>query len=287
MPRPYSTDHFIVRGEKLFRRLLNRLEETHGSGNKAAKAMRISQPSFSRLRNQKAGGTVTHVTMVKLDRALRSVELGLGDDLNRCVMGTAGTQFWQRVYIPWCRERAGRFVHRSGPQWGRTHLKGVTPPVLVPTGKRWREKNRHADMVSTLDAMEHRQEAVEHEDDKRCREIWAQGVAALHARGISGARLKVALSRIAEPFAEYAASGYVEPRWQDLSPSERRGYLDRAFQQELLLLPRPHDRDKAWEVAETHRIKWRRPARQLLADGSAARSQERSRTAKGRRGKKK
>jgi hypothetical protein len=242
MPGARQFDRYEIREGALFRKLLTKVRNQHGSGAKAAKAVGVSQPTFSRLERVKQGETVTHANMAKLALALIQISPGLNHDLARCVMGTKGKRLWHRIYLPWCEERARRFSRRRGAHWGRS---GESPHRVYRLRGKWSAIGRSQLLQFTLRKME--------ED---CPDIWAQGHARLKATGVSAPRRRVALVRIAEPFAEFADSGYVEITWRQLARADRKAYLRRAFEQELLLLPRPHDQDKAREVADRVTIQW-------------------------------
>jgi hypothetical protein len=248
VPAKRQFDRYEIRDSKLFQALLIRLEESHGSGAKAAEAVEISQSSFSRLRRLGPEGTVTNSQMARLAKALvkvptRSRETPLNEQLARCVMGTAGTLLWRRAYSPWLKERFERFARRRGIRWQRTM---ETPPRIYPAGTGWRLKGRDQLLRTLISQMA---------DD--CPHEWKVGEAALRSSGVSRRRVQVALVRIAEPFAEYAESGYIERMWRDLKNSEKRAYVRRAFDQERLLMPQPNDQDCARAVVEQARIEWR------------------------------
>jgi hypothetical protein len=242
MPGERHFDRYEIRDQGLFRKLVTKLQKEHGSGSKAAAAIGVSQPTFWRLQQVKRSDTVTHANMAKLALALIQVSPGLNHDLGRCVMGTAGKRLWHSIYLPWCKERTKRFARRRGAHWHRTM---ETPPRMYRAGDRWHVEGREQLLQMTLRWMA-----------QDCPGIWKRGQAKLRSTGASFARVKVALARIAEPLSEYADSGYVELTWRQLAPPDQKAYLRRAFDQEFLLLPRPHDQDKAREVAERVRIQW-------------------------------
>jgi hypothetical protein len=245
MPRPRFRDRYAVHELPQFRALIARLGTAHGSGVKAAKAIGISQPAFSRLKHIKAGDTITHDVMAKLARSLGVLASNLTHQLAATVMGTAGKRLWQQIYLPWCQERASRFSRRRGATWLRTLGSPEEHPTLERSDRNHASANRAYLMRMTLRLME-----------RDCPDAWSQGLRRLKESGSSAARVNVALARMAEPLAEFADSGYVERRWGELSKAEKPRYLAHAFALELLLLDRPNDQERARSVAETHRIVW-------------------------------
>ena len=243
---PTRTEYRIIDVTK-WQALLARLVKHYGqeagpvgewaAKKKARDVLRVSQPTFWRLAHKQEGDVVSRAMMWRIEVALKSIDARLPKALAECVMSIAGLRLYTKIHVPWCRERCLRFETRKGPQWIVWKTQGFSPTLVRQRGsdrvghRRWALNWTKAHMRAD------------------CPQTWDSGVAALQNAGATGIRLTVALTRIAEPLAEHQSSGCIERKWPQLTRPEKTDYLERAFAQELLLLPQPHSQARAYELA--------------------------------------
>lgn len=203
----------------------------HGSLNRAAREIGISQPTLYRL-HEGFSGHASQATMMRLESAILRMDRRFRKQLLLAVMSTAALKLYRRGFSAWCREREQRLLRRRGQNWARA--RGKAPhPVRQP----WRRSGPWADLDSVL--------SKARDPRNGCSEVFDRFEKFAKRKGIPPERLRVALVRMVEPLAEVSASAYFEPRWIDLTPRQRKQFLEAGRRREEILLSGEHPQIRA------------------------------------------
>ncbi|MBA2458906.1 MAG: hypothetical protein H0V43_08130 [Gemmatimonadales bacterium] len=216
---------YPIQDAKVLRALTEKLVEHYGQGSlrKAAKKIGLTQPTLYRLHE----GVTRHAsqtTMRQLESAILTMNKQLHKQLLLAVMPNRALWLFRRGFTAWCLERQSRLVRRRGQNWHRE--RGKSPR---PSREQWRRSGPSADLTSTYEQAR-----------RECPDVFKRFERFVDRKGIPLERCKVALVRIVEPLAETSASAFFEPRWIDLSPRQRRQFLEAGRRREEILLSREH-----------------------------------------------
>jgi hypothetical protein len=202
---PVNTTRYSIHDRAEVARVVEVIVREVGRGNEVATAANvgISQPTLNRLRRS-ALDSIAHATAIALEHAAKQV--GETDAFTTAVISPAALRLYRNGYKPWCVERVSRFEERT---------LGIHPDV-AREGIRQLWHLAHAEFP---------------EQFKRL-------AAAMAKRRVDETRERIAVIRILEPLLESPASGGIERRWTDLSPRERRDFIDAGIKRELIMLNR-------------------------------------------------
>lgn len=194
-----------------------------GSEVTTAKAIGISQSTLNRLRNR-AIARISHDTAAALERAANDLSgRGLADQINRSILSPSVFGIVHDAYRQWCDERASRFERRYGQTW-MIEENGKTATALTYE----ESEAARATVVQSVWRIAH----------EEFPEQFARLERTMRRRHVEEGRARVATLRVFEPLCESADSGYVERLWTELTPAERRSFIDAGIKREIIMLNR-------------------------------------------------